>query len=295
MLSFLCRSLAESPLLESDRLWLSSPPQRGFSVPSSQRNSQCITLCSWNLKVTSELNLSWNLGPGQLGKSCIIYELQFLIHNIGLVVPISRVAEWVRCTWLGKWSLLCHSFTQQILECVPSSCFAGVQRCMKRSFPCSLLIPCDSSGDAGEHPESQTSTNVLFQETVQGLWEKGVSDPVHVGWGDSPKHCPPRGVLKEACQAELPTHSHTPPLGGLRGLYSADCRRLQGFKCWDDLILLAHSGCGMNNRSEGSGCSWGKGEGEATGPELGLWSPGKGANRGPHTMPAPSSAAPQGC
>lgn len=45
---------------------------------------------------------------------------------------------------------------------------------------------------------------------------------MHVGWGDSPRHCPPRGVLKEACQAELPTRSQTPPLGGLRGLYSAD-------------------------------------------------------------------------
>lgn len=59
-------------------------------------NSQlCPPVPSQNPKVIPEPHLSWNLGPTSikmtLGKSLNIYELQFLIHNIGLMVPISRV------------------------------------------------------------------------------------------------------------------------------------------------------------------------------------------------------------
>ena len=77
---------------------------------------------------------------------------------------------------LDKWSLLCHSFIQQILDwCVFSPCLAGakVQRCRSQTFLCPRL---DFSRDTGEHQESQSSATCSDKQKHR-VCGSGESDP----------------------------------------------------------------------------------------------------------------------
>lgn len=172
---------------------------------------------------------------------------------------------------------------------------AGVQRCRRQSLPCSPLVPRPLfSGDPGEHPESQSNANLLYDKAQHGSCGRGECLTRLVWGGDSPRHCPPRGQLE--CQAGS---DKTPGRGGA---FTLPTRwRLQGFKQRVDWIIHISSFWswqeGWAGGLEGCGCSWGKGDGETlAGSELKAVGPGKGCKWRPsHQHPVPSSAAPGAC